>query len=72
MEYCPQRVTVSTEAVPAGSPATRIFASIDSQSLKEQSGVTVSQAGVESTTKTATAESLELDANLEDVELAMF
>lgn len=72
VEYCPQRVTVSTETVPAGSPAAQIFRSIDSQSLKEQSGNAVSQAGVESTTQTDTAASLELDANREDIEAEMY
>ena len=66
---CPQRVTVLNEVVPAGSPAARIFASIDRQTLKKQSG---NQAGVESTTQTDAAAPLELDVNLEDLELDMF
>lgn len=71
-EYCSLPVTVSKIAVPEGSPATRIFRSIDSQSLKEQSGNAVSQAAVESATQTVTAESLELDANREDVEVELY
>lgn len=69
VKACPGRVTVPKDTAPAGSPAARIYASIDSQSLKAQSG---GQDGVASITQTDTAQPLELDVTEDDDDASIF
>ena len=72
-EHCLNRVAVSQTAVPTGSPTTQGFRAMSSQStrvgLQDNAD---SQANVGSTDLTEAAESLTLEANLENAMVSMY